>query len=253
MASGFQADALSALFQPDALAALAAPIAPADQPHDVAEALSDPTAAADQDHSHHDLLCRAARAGMSAEVRALVELDGADVNFRLDGLTPLMLACFADGHTPVANDLSQPRRLKIIETLLENRGNVNAENSTGWTPLFFATFYAQHDMVPCLLQARADVTHRDKTGRDASSWLRWSEPDREKQKPILKMLYERGLPTPIFQLVKQQRLSNAVFCPMTLDAAAQAVEAKTPVVVKKKPVNKDKKGTFKEKAPTREL
>lgn len=251
----FQADALSALFQPDALAALEAPTVHPDQPDDVAAALPDAPAAADQDHSHHDLLCRAARAGMSAEVRALVELDGADVNFRLDGLTPLMLACFADGHTPVANDLSQPRRLKIIETLLEHRGNVNAESPTGWTPLFFATFYAQHDVVPTILEARADVTHRDKTGRDASSWLRWSEPDREKQKPLLKMLYERGLPTPVFQLVKQQRLSNAVFCPMTLDAAAQAVEAKTPVVIKKsnKKPEKDRKGNFKDKAPTREL
>merc|ERR1712185_454991 len=141
----------------------------------------------------------------------------------------------ADGHTPVVNDASGPLRQKIVETLLEHRADVNAENLPGWTPLFFAAFYAQHDIVPTLLDARADVCHRDITGRDASAWLRWSEPDREKQKPILKMMYERGLPTPVFQLVKQQRLSNEFFAPMTLDAAAAKTVKIIPKTTTKKP------------------
>lgn len=197
----------------------------------------------------NDLLAHASRAGLPAEVRSLIEFEGADVNCRSDGLTPLMLATMADGHTPISNDDSQPRRKKIVETLLERHADVNAVNIQGWTPLFFATFYAQHDVVPLLIQYNANVQHRDKTGRDASAWLRWSEPDREKQKPILKMFYELGLVTPVFQLVKQQRLANEFFCPMGLDAASRKTAEKIPDLKKlNKKLQKDRQQQSKENA-----
>jgi len=197
---------------------------------------------------YDEKLCHAARQGKPADVRALVELDGANVNCRFDGLTPLMLACFADGHTPIGFDESQALRMKVVQTLLENKADVHAQNAPGWTPLFFATFYAQHDIVPLLLAAGADAKHHDSTGRDASSWLRWSEPDREKQKPLLKTFYAQGLSTPVFQLVKNQMLSNEFFCPMGLDGESRKVAERIPNMIKlKKIAEKDRQAAHAER------
>mmetsp|Transcript_94347 Transcript_94347/g.149196 ORF Transcript_94347/g.149196 Transcript_94347/m.149196 type:complete len:227 (+) Transcript_94347:74-754(+) len=184
-------------------------------------------------NSPDELLMRAARVGMPAEVRALIEFEGANVNYQSKRLTPLMLACFADGHTPVTSDQSGRVRLKVAETLLEHQADIHAEGPGGWTPLFFSCFYAVHDISILLLKNGANACKLDQTGRDCTSWLRWSEPDREKQKPVLKLMYQKGVRQPVIQLVKQGKLENQIFCPLILDRRTQETLSKNPDVMKK--------------------
>lgn len=111
------------------------------------------------------LLHFAAESGHMGTVKFLLEF-GADVT--------IVNCC---GQTPLWLGLSNKN---VLKTLLDNGLNVNEQDKLGSTPLIQAVRYHTHDIVKCLLEAKADPFIKDKYGctaldycanaQDAKSW-----------------------------------------------------------------------------------
>ncbi len=102
----------------------------------------------DKDES---VLMLAALKGHFRLVQKLVEHD-ADVN--KPGWTPLHYAASA-GH------------VKIVEYLLEQSAYIDAESPNGTTPLMMAAMYGSPEAVKLLIQAGADLLHKNQLGLSA--------------------------------------------------------------------------------------
>mmetsp|Transcript_79683 Transcript_79683/g.234403 ORF Transcript_79683/g.234403 Transcript_79683/m.234403 type:complete len:230 (+) Transcript_79683:94-783(+) len=172
-------------------------------------------------------LCRAARAGRAREVEAIIDADGVAPDVRnADGLTPLMLACVRDGHDPLEGpDNSEPERSETVQVLLERGADVNATGPGDWTALFYAAFYAEKSILQLLLDARADMHLCDEAERDAGSWARYGDVDKDHLKGVLKLFAEYGYRQHVEVLVKQGTVANDFHSPIVLDEAAKAVLA----------------------------
>merc|ERR1712232_1407260 len=97
-------------------------------------------------------LCRVARWFQVSEVEELLGR-GASVEARMCGMTPLMFAGMADGHTAFKRDSSQEQREQIAHLLIQrNAALLLVTTKAGWTPLFFAAFYCQTNVLRLLLQ-----------------------------------------------------------------------------------------------------
>ena len=81
---------------------------------------------------------------------------GADVNARRrnDGVTALMMAA-QEGHRD------------MVQTLLDNRAEVDSKANSGATALILASMAGQQHVVQALLAKTADVNARDATGMTA--------------------------------------------------------------------------------------
>ncbi|KCV67270.1 hypothetical protein H696_06308 [Fonticula alba] len=91
----------------------------------------------------------AARHGELDEVKAMLELDGADINAVNDyGNAALHMAC--------ANS-----ELEVVAFLLEKGANVNLPNSSGNTPLHWASLVGSVEAVKLLLAAGASASPRN--------------------------------------------------------------------------------------------
>ena len=102
----------------------------------------------DKDES---VLMLAAFKGHFGLVQKLVEHD-ADVN--KPGWTPLHYAASA-GH------------VQILEYLLEHSAYIDAESPNGTTPLMMAAIYGSPEAVKVLIQAGADLSHKNQLGLSA--------------------------------------------------------------------------------------
>ena len=102
----------------------------------------------DKDES---VLMLAALKGHFSLVQKLVEHD-ADVN--KPGWTPLHYAASA-GH------------VHILEYLLEHSAYIDAESPNGTTPLMMAAMYGSPEAVKVLIQAGADLSHKNQLGLSA--------------------------------------------------------------------------------------
>ena len=61
---------------------------------------------------------------------------------------------------------------KVIETLLHNKANINAQTATGVTALHRAAWRNSTDAISLLLRHGADVNIKDKKGRTPVEWAR---------------------------------------------------------------------------------
>jgi len=125
----------------------------------------------------------AAAKGDLKKVRELIE-NGADVNARYDGWTPLDYAA-SHGHLEIARflfdkgadvnlrdkDGSTPLRkaafaghLNVVRFLVESGADVNARDNAGWTPLHDAAFWNHLDVARLLIESGADVNARSIEG-----------------------------------------------------------------------------------------
>jgi len=161
-----------------------------------------------------DQLCEAARAGHFHQVQELIDSHCADVNMKVDGATPLMYACMADSHTPMELDKSQAVRLRTVNALLARGAEIHALGPSGWTPLHFAAFYVQDEIVHVLLDARGDLHKLDEAGRKPSSWIRYADSNKDHQRYLLKSLYKIGLELPVDKRVVQGLVSNRFHSPI---------------------------------------
>lgn len=167
------------------------------------------------------LLCRAARAGLVADVKALVDFEGASVNAQLHGITPLMYACIADAHTPFSMDGSSSERAAATTALVERRADLNCVGPSGWTALIFSAYYSQVQVMTVLMEAKADVNHVDDAGKSVSAWLRYGDLDRDHQKTSLKVIQRFGHDMSVDQLLKAGHLTSDFHSPIMMDSAVK--------------------------------
>lgn len=182
-----------------------------------------------------DKLCKAAQAGDPEEVSYILEQDvSGTIKAALRSkdeplvsntrVTPLMLACIADGHEPQNKDHTQPNRIEVVKMLLKAGAEVNAVNYAGWTALFYSCFYAQEGITKMLLEAKADAMLEDNANKSAGSWARYGDSDQLHLKPVLKQLAKQGLPQSMEARVKGTEFNECVFhSPLLLNRAAQMV------------------------------
>lgn len=94
--------------------------------------------------------------------------DGADINERNKGWTPLMLATYYN-------------RIAIAEYLIENGADINLQKSQyrkfterfdGFTALHFAAFYGNSEIARILINSGADLSIRDSNGMMARDYAR---------------------------------------------------------------------------------
>jgi ankyrin repeat protein len=95
-------------------------------------------------------------------IQAALE-QGADVNGKDDrGITSLIAACKA--HRP---------RVEIVRFLISRGADVNAAgDQQGMTPLMFAAWAGEPELVRMLLEARANASAKDSRGHTAASFAR---------------------------------------------------------------------------------
>jgi len=103
-----------------------------------------------------DPLIRAARAGRTAQITALVK-GGADPNRPGGG----------NEWTPLMHAIHKNQRGSVI-ALLDAGANPNAPGGRGATPLMMAAGYGQSDIVRTLLVRGADPAHRNRIGQNCS-------------------------------------------------------------------------------------
>jgi ankyrin repeat protein len=137
-----------------------------------------------RDEEGRTVLWRAAMAGNTEQVRALLAA-GADVNLKYsDGITPLMLAAYlgndgsvgaliaagadvnakaSEGMTALTLAASSGRR-NCVRQLLAVRADATAKDNGGNTALYFAVTAGDAEMVKLLVAAGADVNDQDKDG-----------------------------------------------------------------------------------------
>lgn len=133
--------------------------------------------------------------------------NGADVNFKLRGITPLMRAStwahkdivqllLAKGadvnaksnsgstaliYASMANPTANQR--EVVQLLLANGADVNAKSEDGWTALMDASARGNLEVVQLLLAKGADVNAKNKNGETALYWA--SEQGYRKVKELL--------------------------------------------------------------------
>jgi uncharacterized protein len=77
------------------------------------------------------------------------------------GNTPLMMAV-----------IHGPSHQKVIDLLLDNGADVNAQNAHGGNALARAAHFGHKDLVTKLLSLGADARMKDAAGQDAADWAR---------------------------------------------------------------------------------
>ena len=72
-----------------------------------------------------------------------------------------MVAC-ENGHTT------------IVQNLLQNKANINAQDHNGWTPLYFACYYGKTENVHVLLNLNADpnIHNNDNESPLMAAWAK---------------------------------------------------------------------------------
>ena len=72
-----------------------------------------------------------------------------------------MVAC-ENGHTT------------IVQNLLQNKANINAQDQNGWTPLYFACYYGKTENVHVLLNSNADpnIHNNDNESPLMAAWAK---------------------------------------------------------------------------------
>jgi ankyrin repeat protein len=86
-------------------------------------------------------------------VAKLLPVHGAVVDYKInDGVTPSTLA-----------------ENEVAELLLNNKAEINAKNTFGYTPLSWAAQNGHTDMVELLLKNKAEINAKDNLGRNALS------------------------------------------------------------------------------------
>ena len=138
-----------------------------------------------KDASGQTVLCAAA-ADAHKEIVETLFANGADVNMNEDirERTPLIAAAagqysgtvaelqrrelqsFAQnrGRVPIAGSAAEPDRTEIAFALLQDGADPNAKDSNGMSPLAYAAFRGDIEMVKALLEKGADVSSKDKNG-----------------------------------------------------------------------------------------
>lgn len=118
-------------------------------------------------------LHKAAGEGDLASVKLLIA-NGANVNEKVDGFTPL--------HTS-----AERGHKDVVELLIQNGADVNAKGNQNWTPLHLAATAGRRDVAEILIAKGADVNAKDLDGR---SPLWWAQVKRQTQ--IVELLRRRG-------------------------------------------------------------
>ncbi len=110
--------------------------------------------------------------------------DGADVDHKRNGVTPLHVALShgnydaaklllendADSNIPADNGITPisssiiKGQLKITELLIENDAKIDKKDKNGFTPLMYAARYGRIDAVKLLIKNGADVNTRSAAG-----------------------------------------------------------------------------------------
>jgi len=118
-------------------------------------------------------LHQAARNGDIGQVKLLIS-SGANVNEKVDGLTPLHPAA-ERGHKDV------------VELLIDSGAEVNAKGNGNWTPLHLAATWGKRDVVELLIAKGADVNAKDSDGRTPMWWAKV-----KRQNQIVELLSKHG-------------------------------------------------------------
>jgi len=132
-----------------------------------------------------------AAAVQSPQVIKLLLAHGADADIQSkSGSTPLIRALLANNHIAVKMLVDASKNLEhcdtkgttallaclqaprdwgqqtvMMETLIKGGCNVNFQNSSGATPLMVASGMGRRDLAQLLIDAGADINHRDKKGK----------------------------------------------------------------------------------------
>lgn len=218
---------------------------------------------------------RAGSGRASSEVRALHEavLDGdldrlrtliqrgADVEGRLDGLTPLQMAA-SIGNVEIARfllakgadvnargpggrtalDMAMGHmwfrsHLPVVELLLSKGANPNLGRQDGVTPLFYAARYGDPGAAKLLLKHGADPRHRSKGGATALHWACGS--GRKRSLDVARLLIDAGADvnartaagnTPLRWAVERKRVElAALLLDRGADPTIRSSDGKTPL------------------------
>jgi ankyrin repeat protein len=94
----------------------------------------------------HDAARNGDLAAVQAELDKGVDVDGGDDSW--PEMTPLHYAA-DEGHT------------EVVELLIANGADVNAEDEEGWTPFHLAAYWGGKDIVELLIAAGADVNAKN--------------------------------------------------------------------------------------------
>lgn len=95
-------------------------------------------------------------------VRYLIEERKRDINLDVESETPLSVACYSNG---VSKEV-----LQTVELLISKGSVVNVSNSSGVTPLMFASMKDHLVVVEYLLQKKAAIQAIDNDGRTVSRY-----------------------------------------------------------------------------------
>lgn len=118
-------------------------------------------------------LHQAAGAGDLASVKLLIS-NGANVNEKVDGITPLHIA-------------AERGQKDVVELLIQKGADVNAKGNQNWTPLHLAATSGKQDVVELLISKGVDVNAKDMDGR-TPMW--WAQVKRRNQ--IVELLRRNG-------------------------------------------------------------
>ena len=113
----------------------------------------------------HDAPCIGPRAAFSMRCLGALLERGVDVNARNKAArVPLHLAAET---TPLGDAAEDARQADVIRLLAEHGAELNAQDKKGRTPLHRATYEGQVDAVEALLEAGADPSIPNKSGKNA--------------------------------------------------------------------------------------
>lgn len=84
-------------------------------------------------------------------------------------------------------------KMDVIRLLLEKGSNVNAENISGKTPIFYCNFNYSVDLLNLLIKYGADIKHRDKYGNTLLHDDYLTCPDTDKFEEYLNEIVSLGL------------------------------------------------------------
>ena len=100
-----------------------------------------------------------------------------------------MVAC-ENGHTT------------IVQNLLQNKANINAQDQNGWTPLYFACYYGKTENVHVLLNSNADPNIHN-NDNESPLMAAWAKGHVQIVKIMLQVIYI------CFALISTQKIQNS--------------------------------------------